>query len=378
MYYNSVASITLRKEFLVVKKSIVGLKGILSLVIFFYHLHYQLVFDGQPAVTYFFIISGFLMALGYKNKFVSLQPSTYFSFQIKRLVKLYPLQVLIFLISLLCIYFENAFVNIKIGVAIKNLLLLQSLTNLGSNIFSFNEVSWYLSTTIVLYLLTPFIIYFINKCKLGENLFKLTFSLIVVFLAGVAIAYYGIDNMEPYSNGWWFIYISPYYRIFDYLIGILLGYIFAHVEQLVTQNKIQLNSIVFSCIEILTLIMTFYLIHLRVIFAASISYDMFYVPFAVLFIFVISFQKGIISALLSSKILLYIGTLSFEIYMLHKVFMRIIAGFLNLPLYGFPENGRALFVHLSLLLVVIVFSDFINNRFVKPLSTKLLALKSSK
>ncbi|MDF3005503.1 MAG: acyltransferase family protein [Oscillospiraceae bacterium] len=360
------------------KKSLIGFKGLLSVAIFFHHLNYGLIFGGGAAVTYFFIISGFLIALGYQGKFCSLQPPSYFNFLLKRLARLYPLHLFTFLLSLLPIYLGNEIANIKPGLAIKNLLLLTSLTNCGRDVFAFNSLSWYLSTIVALYLITPIIIFSIHHYKLSNSLFKLSFCLIIVFLIGFGIAYYKIDNMEAYSFGWWFIYISPYYRIFDYLIGIILGYVYIDLNEFGIRRKFPMNSIIYSCFEILIVYLTFSWLRSGFIPVAAVRYDMFYVPFAVFLILLLSFQKGIVAKLFSSKLFLYIGNISFEIFMLHQLFIRIVAPFLNLPLYGFPQSRQMLLVQIGLLLVIVVFSDVIHNYFVKPMAAKILAIRNGK
>lgn len=343
------------------KKSLIGLKGVLAIAVFFHHLNYGFVFGGTQAVAYFFVISGFLMALGYQGKFDNLKVSSYFRFMFKRLAKIYPLHLLTFLFSLVPIWLEGGFGNIQVGLIIKNLFLCTSWANIGPEVFGFNSLSWYLSTTFALYLITPIILFFIDRYGFYNKLSKLIIGFFVIMFAGFVIAY-PINNMEAYSFGWWYIYISPYYRIFDYMAGIFLGYIYINISKNVDTavSKPTIPNIVWDCSEIIIVLLTFFWIKSNFLQNISIRYDIFYLPFAAIFILVLCFQNGIISKVLSSRLFLHLGNVSFEIYIIHYILIRTAAQFLNVSPYGLPQDGRALIVQMSLFFVIILVSNVIH------------------
>lgn len=122
------------------------LRGVFMLMIFLYHIH---VFEGGGTlgVTFFFILSGFSITLGYRDRFLNVY-FNYKSFLIKRFVKLIPLHWL--MLAVVAVLYFRSFANL-IPEFFANLFLVQSWIPLENYYLSFNSVSWYLSDTFFSY-----------------------------------------------------------------------------------------------------------------------------------------------------------------------------------------------------------------------------------
>ncbi len=142
--------------------SLTGLKGLFSLIIVFFHTLPQTpLIDAIPLTSlirnygggignyFFFITSGFLISFGYKERIVAKEIS-FGSFLVKRLQKIYPLYILSNLAALLVtmLQFGPSAINLK------NIVFTVLLQNGGGleAAYPYNGPSWFLSALFVCYM----------------------------------------------------------------------------------------------------------------------------------------------------------------------------------------------------------------------------------
>ena len=96
-------------------------------------------------------------------------------------------------------------------------------------------------------------------------------------------------------------------------------------------------------------------------FIPEINY---YFSFFSLIIFLFSFQAGCISKLISNKILVYLGEISFAMYMLHQINIRYMyESFISEISYKYNISG-----FIFVLLIVLVLSSISFHLFEMPLN----------
>ena len=139
-------------------KTLQSLRGLMALVIIVYHCysaHGPYVDTFTPcAVSCFFMLSGFLMMLHHPVE--RLGQFAYKRFMWRRLVKIYPLHVLLTLVAV-----PSFGVNWKLGV---HLALLQSWFPATGVHFGYNYVAWFVSSLMLCYVLYPVLGYpFANR-----------------------------------------------------------------------------------------------------------------------------------------------------------------------------------------------------------------------
>jgi len=343
------------------------------LLIYFHHLSYPGGL-GPPAVTFFFVLSGFIIAYSSGGRFLSLDLNEFKGFYIKRLSKVYPLHILTFFLSLPIVYvtkFETNFLS-----ALLNIFLLQSYFPIGIQVFSFNALAWFLSDIVFFYFLTPFLLSGLQKIRIRENRSLLLVLLLFVFACEASFAYIVNSKMVPYSRGWWFFYISPWLRIFDYSAGLIAGLIFSSVKPGSHNTSLQTvaSKILFGSLEAAAL----------VVFAGSIYYSRFltngsflmsayYVPFSIILVFVYSFQKGAISWLLSRSLFIYLGKLSFTFFMLHQIVILYTAIFFGSPIFSFVPDIKHLMPQFLLLVNIFIICDIIFRYIEMPIGGKIVS-----
>lgn len=302
-----------------------GIRFIAMLVVFLTHLSFMKIVPecdeffenylhfGAIGVTTFVILSGFLMSYLHIGKFESLDFSKAKKFVLNRVIRIYPVYILtvIIMIPVSIIAFKGKFIAFFVAL-FSNVFLIQDLFPLKAIYLSFNSATWTLSCLFILWVCTPFFLFLINKAKLNKTKILLAICGIYVLGIGLVSLFYNESGI-----GIWYFYASPFFRVIDYTIGMLLG---AFVAKYSTERKI--NSCVYELIEILSLALFIFAYCLRHVICKGFLQDIWWLPFAAILIFTLSYQKGIISKILSINLFEYLGKISFSFYLIHYPIIR--------------------------------------------------------
>lgn len=332
-------------------KSLQGLRTIAFLMVFL--LHTGLTDTGEIGVSIFFVLSGFVMFLRYQNEDLDTSVKGLFKFSINKISKLYTLHVMTMLFVL---YFEFRllFENFEtVWHLILNLLLLQVWSPNQATYMSLNGVCWFYAVCLFLYLLFPLI----NKGIKDYKGPKKAVVAIVVTISLMAISSMIVTKINvpaSISNNFikWFTYIFPVYRLGDFFIGCNLAFLYKHLE-----DKIRLNVCVSSIIEIISFAALFTVFKLRqygiFVFGNNfVRYNLVYLPVSMLIVFVIAYGKGIISKLLATRPLVFIGDITSFAFLIHTVVIKYYFEFFHASKLAV----NPLFSTLTILVVTILLS----------------------
>lgn len=196
-------------------KSLTSLRGIFILFIFFHHCLDLYPGGGSMAVAFFFILGGFSMTLGYREKVLKPEFS-YRQYITRRCIRFYPLHWLCLLAALPLALLSFSWKLIPLFFV--NATLTQTLIPLKEVYFSFNAVSWYLADTLIFALIFPFVI---------KLILKSTPKRIIVFASIIVTIYMAIAITIPSDWYHYVLYICPFVRLTDFVFGIFLalGYV---------------------------------------------------------------------------------------------------------------------------------------------------------
>lgn len=292
-------------------KSLQGLRVISMIIIFMWHCGFSN-FNAKIPVTFFFILSGFLAYITYKDKKEESIIKSSIEYCKRKLKKLYPIHIVTFLISvpLRIKLILNNFGK-EIIVMITHLLLLQSIIPVKHFYFNYNESSWYISTLVFCYIFTSVLIRGINKIQNTNNkMFRAILILIATFIIQIILS--KIFNDTKLAQ--WILYISPFNRILDYFMGILVGFIYLNKKE-----NINLSKNIMSLFEILII----GIIVMDYIYPMDLYYKVNIRPFILIGVFIFSLEKGVLSRILSHKIFIYFAEFSFEFFMIHMTIIII-------------------------------------------------------
>lgn len=268
-------------------------------------------------VTFFFLLSGFCIALGYGDKFETLQGKNYLQFVWKRIKKIYPLYAVTMLVVYVITISGAESTGVSVGEATKQLFLgltmLQTLTVKNWGIL--NSAAWYMSCIFVLYAVTPLILKAFHKKK------KHTLLVSVVVVFGLMCVVMMTGYQFFLADDWNLIqYVTPYCRVFIYIIGILSGKLFRLCsDKSRLQGSVAELTVLALCIGAYVWGMTKQ--------ALDPIVTILYVPVFCIFLFVLSKEKGILSKFLNGRLNVWLGGISMDIYLIHYV----VAMYVQLP-----------------------------------------------
>jgi peptidoglycan/LPS O-acetylase OafA/YrhL len=272
----------------------------------FEHLYKAVFQEGYLGVSFFFILSGFVLALNYKNKFLEHEISSR-DFWIARIARIYPLHAVTLLVSIpVCLWGITTVPFLWFGKLFLNTFLLQSFVPLPDVYFSFNGASWSISDEFFFYLMFPFIISFFFKYQKTIVSFGFPFLLVLIPL-GISLSSQTIIHR--------FFYINPFLRIVDFMIGIML-YDLYEKDGL---RKFMTNKTLATMFEVFVIGMFAFFFACHHLVPQGYRFSCYYwLPMSCI-ILVFSYQAGYVSGLLSNKRFVLLGEISFGFYMIHQL-----------------------------------------------------------
>lgn len=185
------------------------LRGLAALWVVFYHIvgrleeHVNhsfliLISQGYLAVDFFFILSGFVLAMNYQNKFENgFKIADFVIFIKKRVARIYPLHIIMLfaftLFPLVFLFFDREF-SFSGRYDIYGLILSIFLMNswFGSELY-WNVPSWSISTEMLAYLLFPMFVILFAKLKTTVKI--LASILTLLFFIWLIFSVFGAKNL---------------------------------------------------------------------------------------------------------------------------------------------------------------------------------------
>jgi peptidoglycan/LPS O-acetylase OafA/YrhL len=273
--------------------------------------------DGFCGVTFFFVLSGFILTYNYRLVFVRLSGPSVWKFYAARVARIWPVHLLTLGLAVVVRYPDiMAAPDQFIDSTIANLTLTQSYFSDETIYFSLNTVSWSLSDEIFFYALFPLVVWAMHAVGLDRPRRS---SVLAIGLWAVAMACVLIGLDDPL--GFWMWYINPLFRVLDFLTGVALGQVFLGLNDKGIRGPSPKWA---SLLEVSSLV----LVAVALMASPSVPYllrrSVYYTPFFGMVILVFAYQRGFLSRLLSGKVLRLLGEVSFSFYMLHFLLIRLI------------------------------------------------------
>lgn len=256
--------------------------------------------EGFVGVSFFFILSGFIIAYNYQEKFEE-NRITKRTFWVARFARIYPLHWL-------TLFIAAALGNYVIASDAldwcKHFLASFTLTNAyvpqADYFFSFNSPSWSLCCEQLFYLCFPFFI------PITKNYKHLTCFFVIAALLVLVGMYFTPEN---YIKEYW--YVNPITRLPDFIVGILLFRLYKYLKN---KNITSRQGSIFEVVSvILFLAFYFYAAEVPKVYRYSCYY---WLPVALVLVS-FALQKGILSRILSNCLLAIGGEISYSFYLIH-------------------------------------------------------------
>lgn len=313
-------------------KSLQSMRFIFALMIFFHHVPDKTgvgMFSagGSCAVSFFFILSGFILAKVYGDRVLN-GDFDYSKFLVKRLSKVYPVHLLCLIVWVI---FNMPVIDMnRICRLLPNVFLIQSWIPDRGLYFSGNALSWFLSDMLFFYMIFPYVILALfpgkeyghkkNDISQKKEVLKLgdvNIPLVVFFLLLYGSVFYFInkDMIHPV------LYINPFFRLYDFIIGIVLYSLYKAISDTMGSKIMQASFVLKSLVEFIVV---------GILFVQILFYDnvpnrigfvcYWWLPLALLILILSLFdtyEGGIITRLIKNRFFVLGGNLSFCLYMIH-------------------------------------------------------------
>lgn len=293
--------------------SLTSIRGIAALWVVFFHIHltykenlfFSFFENGDLGVDIFFVLSGFIMSFVYgeTNFRESNFKKFYGEFIGARVSRVYPLHLFTLLFLLLVVFilpgfrerYDADYFNLTTFVA--NIFLVQNwgITNVG-----WNAVSWSISAEWFMYLLFPLMLYLRQKITTKYNLYIFSF---IIILSHYSFIY--IFDLSGYGG----ISLGGMVRVFfEFSLGFSLYFIKDDFKKLFLRAH---GYIIF--IAIATMLLSSAIKPLWYLF----------LPSTAILILHLGTVDCRVSRILSQRVFLYFGNISFSLYMWHWIVINI-------------------------------------------------------
>ncbi|MCQ2497640.1 MAG: acyltransferase [Lachnospiraceae bacterium] len=352
------------------------IRGIAAILVVVSHMYF--IWERYPAMAFlgngnfsviiFFMLSGFVLMYRYRDRFkCRISFGEYKSFikhRVKKIYPLYALSQLIFFIFVIGgeVIHKGGGVSIffkYLKQLIYSVTMLQSLVPFESVCLVLNTSLWYISVLFVFYLITPVLVRAINSILKNNTILKsLSAILVVLFIyvfadKGFVCMSEWLQDVFPEENIVLGI-ATPYINIFYFVIGMLICKFYSICKEQMTEETIS-----FSVASVVECVLGVGLLYLNFSWADR----KFSIVAITLCIMLISFQKGLLTKLLCRcKPIVFLGNISFHIYVLHFVYTGIFAYIFRMI---FPDTLMSFIILFISLWILIVLSAYIAFRIEK-------------
>lgn len=302
-------------------KTLQSYRFIFVLFVFFSHFAWgdtpAFDFGGECGVSFFFILSGFVLSVGNGHK---IDDGTFSrkGFIMKQLSKFYPLHLLT--LAAFVLLSVKATGGVDVIKLLLNVFLLQSWVPDNSYNFAFNGVAWFLSDVMFFYLLFPW---------LYSKIIHVGVKRLFVWISIVLTAFIALASVVPGGLVNTLIYVFPPVRCIDFAVGILLYRLFRSERTLLLKRFLEnrKHKIALSLVEagiIIILLFTFIVYSFLTARVRCVALFWLFMAATIYLSAVTDNAGGALARLLHSKKTIELGGLSMEIFMVHPLVINIV------------------------------------------------------
>ena len=328
------------------------------LVVLSHYIGSSFDFGGECGVSFFFMLSGFVLSLAYSERITKGLFSTT-PFVVKQWIKIYPLHILTFIVMFaLDIRLEK---YCDITAVIANILLLQSWVPADSFYFVANRPSWFLCDILFFYVVFSSLNKYILR---SDNRKLLAISLVVILLYICLMAVLPTYLVNP------ILYANPLTRLLDFIVGIILYKLYVSDNGIALRDK--LNGKSFLTVSLMELSVILLVVITAILYphlpqrVRTVSIFWLAIPLFIFFFAMTDKHSGVISKFLQVKTMLWLGNISFCIYIIHVPVLRI---FNSISVHtGIADSTL---VHFILFTTILILFSHITNKFNNALISRI-------
>lgn len=319
-------------------------------------IHY-FISHANLGVCYFFVLSGFILSIVYEADFFT-RPGANKKFFIARFARIYPVYLIALLLGIASVWLYQH-EKFSTASAISNALLIQAWIPL--HLKTYNLPGWSLSVEAFFYIIFPLLIYKVFRESFRNSAI---IALIVWFVSLVLYLIVNPASGMSIENNYINYITNPLMQVNNFLLGIAGG--IAYRQQ--KFEFIKKNSNIFLAGSSIMMLLIFFIPNPIV----ENARDGLLAPVFLLFILSLTYHKGVVTRLFSNKFLIYLGDISYGIYILQGPLVMWYKGVLIKAGINLSNTS---YIY-SFILFLIIFSAFSYSFIEKPLRVYLRSVSS--
>jgi peptidoglycan/LPS O-acetylase OafA/YrhL len=268
---------------------------------------------GYAGVSFFFLLSGFILVYTYRSYFESgIRKEEAAAFYRARFARIFPVYAVSMLLALgvlsLCggPNWTGATLAQRVEAIFAQLFFVQSWFADPKIHFGLNGPAWSLSDEAFFYALFPLIAWLVLSSMRRA---RTATVLAAAFVGWAAMVLVLLPRHALFDD--WLFYAFPASRLFDFVIGMLLGVAFMR-----TPNR-PIDLAYGTAREVTALVILALAVAYSAILPQSLRFSAAFMPFFGCVIYLFAFQQGLISRALSWRKFVMLGEISFAFYMVH-------------------------------------------------------------
>lgn len=297
-------------------------------------------------VSFFFVLSGFILMHSYGSRNIS-----YRRFLVNRIARLWPLHFVTLLSVILFMRADSQAFNGPGILAqsyslVANFFLLQSWVPTLSYAFSWNAVSWSISTELFFYAMFPLLVWLMK--------IRPIYAILIGMVPLVAIATVSSVFHIPALGGVFdltitsLLYAFPVSRLFEFTLGMTAYWAWSGWKTRYPQTILSGANIEYTLIVLWVIWFGWVYQPAQVSLASYAVASQWFGQAGSSFLFAFTIvvcagSTGPLARILSNQTLVTLGEISFAIYMVHQIIMKLFA-------INAPEMASPLFIFGSILI----------------------------
>ncbi len=285
----------------------------------------------EAGVSFFFVLSGFILMHVYPALD---RPGAVRRFFAARIARVWPAHFLTFLIALGLGYgwppSGGAGLASTTAVAVFNAAMWHAIVPLKAYFFSFNSVSWSISTEFFFYAAFPFLVRrFVQTWRWKLAGAYLVVSAVIAFCTWRQIPAFSAANLFEVNRAG-MLYVSPVSRVAEFVLGMTAALFWKQKFAARSLSPGVATGVEISCVALCLLCLQALSHEARVmeIFGSYLAVYLRHAGTAPVFaalIVIFACGRGWLSRLVATPAFVLLGEISFSVYLLHQILLGLFA-----------------------------------------------------
>ena len=320
---------------------------------------------GVLGMNTFFILSGFIIHYNYHAKLKDFSGHSFYEFFVARFSRLYPLFVCLFLVDFFATNLTlQRFDPDDVWRSLKYFFTMSQSwfylpTTTGETItymYPRASIAWSISTEMLMYSCYPLLLLAFRKERASYVARGILVGVLVLMLSlglrwlnnhmgsidriGVQVfgEQAGMERNFSYSFAFWFVFLSPYVRVFEFIIGAMTAQVFLRLRDHPVGTREAFVMPVLGLVAMLFIVVTFFPDVYSIVWVKNAHRLVGYYPPLAIIIFVVARYSGsLVCRFFSITTFVNLGERSYSIYLFH---IFVYSAATHVPAAGGPTAVR--------------------------------------